>query len=124
MPVAGAALDKGAAVIEIAFRTVEPAALAIARRTIALKITDVRAGGAAAKLVPDDPRLDHDPPMSRPGRSLPCLPLQPIGSGLATPDARALSLPGSTAAAPAGEPGRGERAAVRLHRRLHDLVDE
>jgi hypothetical protein len=51
--------------------------------------------------------------------------LQPVGGGLAAPDPRAPSLPGRPAAPPAaGKPGRRERTALRLRRRLNDLIDE
>jgi hypothetical protein len=125
MPVVLAALDESAAVFDIAFRAVEPAARAVAGRAVALQVSDMRAGGTTAEPVADDPRLHDDPAMSPAGAPLARLPLQPIGNGLAAPDPRAPSLPGRPAAAPAtGKLGRGERPAIRLRRRLHDLLDE
>ena len=64
MAVALAALDEGAAVLVIALRAVELTALAVAGRSVPLEVAEMRAGRAAAEFVPDDPRLDHDPPLS------------------------------------------------------------
>jgi hypothetical protein len=120
MPVAFAALDKGTAVLGIAFRAVELAALAVAGRAVALQVADMRAGGASAELVADDPRLDDDPAMALADAPLA---LQPIDGGLAAPDPRAPSLLGRPAAAHAGnKPERRKRTAIRLRRRLHDLA--
>ena len=125
MPVPGAALSEGAAILDITVRPVQPAALAVAGRAVALQVAQMRRGGAAADFMAHDPRLDHHPPLTMPRAPLRRRALQPIGNGLAAPDARALSLPGHPAATPAARrPGGRQRAPLRLHRGPHDLIDK
>jgi hypothetical protein len=125
MTVIGAMLGKRAAVLDIALRTVELAAFAVAGCAVALQVAQMRRGSGAADSVAHDARLDHDPPLAVLRTPLRRLVLQPIGGGLAAPDARALSLPGHPAATPdAGRPGRRQRAAFRLPRGPHDLIDK
>src|SRR6202011_4925903 len=56
MAVLSAALREGAPVGPVSVGTVQPAALAIAGRTVALEIADMGIGGAAADFEPHDPR--------------------------------------------------------------------
>ena len=98
MPVALAALDEGAAILPIAVRAIELAALAIAGRAVPLEVTKMRAGCAAAER--DGGRSGPSPPPAA-AAGWGCvrrLSLQPIRHGLAPADPRAPPLPGIPAA--------------------------
>src|SRR5262249_39910226 len=120
--------DNGLAVRRVGVGAIEPAALAVACRPVALQVADVGVGRPAADLEAHDPRLDHDAARPLPWPALGGHPLEPIGHCLASPDAGAPSLPGPLplAAAPslAAHLSELQRAAIGFGRGPHHLGHE
>ncbi len=123
-----AAFDEGRAVRSVGVGAIEPPALAVARRAVALQVADVGIGRLAADLEPHDPGLDHDPAHPLPGPALRCRPLEPIAAAWPRPIRRAPSLPGplwrDPAASLAPHLGECQRAAVGLGGGPHGLSHE
>src|SRR5690349_14930460 len=94
MPVLPAACGEGLAVRRVGVGAIETAALAVARRAVALQIADVGIGRPAADLQSHDPRLDYDPTHPLPRPTFRGHPFEPIGCRLAAADPGAPSLPG------------------------------
>ena len=119
------ALREVLAVRRVGLGTVKPAALAVARRPVALQVADVGVGRPAAQLQPHDPRLDHDAAHPCVRSTLNGHPLEAVGCRLAPADPGASSLPGPRppAAAPPLPAHLGElqRTAIGPGCGSHDL---
>ena len=121
-----AALGEGLAVRLVGLGAIEPAALAVPRRAVALQVADMGVGSPAAELQAHDPGLDHDPAHALARATLTGRELQPIGHGLAAADPGAPSLlgprpPGAAPTLPA-HLGQLQRTAIGPGGRSHDLI--
>ena len=120
-----AALGEGLAVRLLGLGAIEPAALPITRRAVALKVKDVGVGSPAAQLEAHDPRLDHDPAHALARATLTSRELQPIRHRLAAADPGAPSLLGPCPHAAAlplpAHLGQLQRTAIGPGGRSHDL---
>jgi hypothetical protein len=123
-----AAFGERLAIGRVGLGAVEPTALVVPGRPLALQVANMGVGRPAAHLQAHDARLDHDPAHPRVRATLGSHPLDPIRHRLSATDPRAPSLlgPRPCAAAPPLPAHLRERHRTTIGpgRRAHDLRQE